>query len=97
VIDEFNTHQRELLHKKWPKDYCSGGATKHKSFNKKARTPGYQIQTTACPITGCILHMEIQGGKKENKDSSITERLAQQLVVLFAFWKHHMMIAYHMG
>jgi hypothetical protein len=41
--------------------------------------------------------MEIQRGKKENKDSSITERLAQQLVVLFAFWKHHMMMAYHMG
>jgi hypothetical protein len=31
------------------------------------------------------------------KISNITGRLVQQLVSLFACWKHQMMMAYHMG
>ena len=57
------------------KDYCFGGLPNISNIIRKPEPLGSKFKTTACPVTGCILHMKIQRGKEIMKDNQCNQEI----------------------
>jgi hypothetical protein len=58
-----------------PRTTALGGLPNISYIIRKPEPLGTEFKTTACPITGCMLHMEIQRGKEKMKEKQYNREI----------------------